>query len=361
MLDARRAVTHDENRESEYYSALREINLRAVDYTDFRKDYSDFPLSINLCNLFLIPAIKGETNFVKPYITTKEEMMKKYVFLILLAFIAVLINGCGGRSEKVLARIDNKVITLEEFNKKIARLPKHYQEIIKTQKAKFLDDVIMEKLLYGEALKANIDKDAETQEVIAEAKKKILVSRLIKDRVEDKISVAEEDIKGYYDEHSEEFMLPERWRASHILVDTLEGAEDIKEKLDEGDLFEELAKETSKDATSKQGGDIGYFSKGQLIPEFEEACFKLEVGQISDIVQTQFGYHIVKLTDRKSPEVQEFSSVKELIKKELEKDQRKQLLEELMNNLRNKAKITINEKLLEEEKEKESKNIKEGN
>ena len=270
--------------------------------------------------------------------------MKKLICLVALVFIALLLSGCGERREKVLAKINDKAITLEEFNKKIERLPKHYQEIVKGQKRKFLDDIIMEELYYEEALKSNIDKDPEIQEVIFKAKKKILISRFMKDRVDDKVSVSEEELKRYYSEHSEEFMLPERWRASHILVDGLEDAEEIKNKLDQGASFEMLAKERSKDATSKKGGDIGYFSKGQLIPEFEEACSKLKVGEISDIVKTQFGYHIIELNDRKSPEVQEFLSVKEIIKKELERERRRQLFEELTNNLRNNAKITINEK-----------------
>jgi peptidyl-prolyl cis-trans isomerase C len=289
--------------------------------------------------------------------------MRKFTLLIVILFITFLLNGCGEKNKTVLARINGDVITLEDFNKRISRLPGYYQEIIKGQKAQFLDDIIMEDLLYKEALKSKIDRDPETKEVIAEAKKKILVSRLIKDRVDDKISAFDQDIRKYYDEHSEEFMLPERWRASHILVDTQEEAEAIKERLNQGASFEELAKEKSKDATSQQGGDVGYFSKGQLIPEFEGVCLSLEVGEISDIVKTKFGYHIIKLTDKKSPEVQEFSSVKELIKKELERDKKKQLLEALMNNLRRDVKITVNKKLIGEEakgkKETKSESAKE--
>jgi len=285
--------------------------------------------------------------------------MRKFTFLIVILFVAFILNGCGKKNKTPLARINSEVITLEDFNKRITRLPEYYQEIIKGQKSKFLDDIIIEELLYKEALKSKIDRDPETKEVISEAKKKILVSRLIKDRVDDKIFISEQDIKKYYDEHSEEFMLPERWRVSHILVDTQEEAAAIKEKLNQGVSFEELAKEKSKDATSQQGGDVGYFSKGQLIPEFERAALSLEVGKISDIVKTQFGYHIIKLTDKKSPEVQEFSSVKELIKKELERDKKKQLLEVLMNDLRKKAKIIINKKLIEEKVEGEVKESKE--
>lgn len=282
--------------------------------------------------------------------------MNKSTFLVLSALIAIslLLTGCGKKG-KELARVNDEIITLEEFNERIERLPQHYRDIIKGQKEKFLDDIIMENLLYKEALKSGVSKDAEVQEFLAEARKKIIVASLIKKRVEDKVSVTEEEITKYYDEHSEEFMLPERWRASHILVDTADEAKHIKKMLDEGALFDKLAREKSKDATSLRGGDVGYFSKGQFLPEFENEVFKLKVGGISDVVKTRFGYHIITLTDRKDPEVQDLSSVKGLIKKELEREQKKMLLEELVNDLKNNASITINKELLKEEREAEVK------
>ena len=274
--------------------------------------------------------------------------MKKLIIPALFVSVILALSGCGNRGQKVLAKIGDRVITLEEFDKKIERLPKQYQEILRGQKKKFLDEIVQEELLHKEALKSKIDKDPETQEVIAEAKKRILVARLIKNRVQDKTFISEEEIKRYYDEHSEEFMLPERWRASHILVDTPEEAEKIREKLKQGASFEELAEKRSKDAASKKGGDVGYFSKGQLIPEFEKACFELELGELSDVIKTQFGYQVIKVTDRKSPEVQEFSSVGNIIKKDLERKRKTELLKELIADLQNNTKITINEELLSE-------------
>ena len=279
--------------------------------------------------------------------------MKKLIIPVLFVSIILALGGCGNRGQEVLAKIGDRVITLEEFDKKIERLPKQYQEILRGQKKKFLDEIVQEELLHKEALKSKIDKDPETQEVIAEAKKRILVARLIKNRVQDKTFISEEEIKRYYDEHSEEFMLPERWRASHILVDTPEEAEKIREKLKQGASFEELAEKRSKDAASKKGGDVGYFSKGQLIPEFEKACFELELGELSDVIKTQFGYHVIKLTDRKSPEVQEFSRVENIIRKDLERKRKTQLLEDLIADLQNNTKITINKELLDEVKAEE--------
>lgn len=272
--------------------------------------------------------------------------MKRNLALIVCAAIAFFVSGCAKEGAKVLAKINDTVITVEEFNKKIERLPEHYQDIIKNQQKKFLDEIVREELLYQEALRLKIDRDQEAQEIISEAKRKILVSRLVNDKVSANVAVSDEELKQYYDEHSEEFMLPERWRASHILVETEEEAQEIKNRLDSGEVFEIVAQEKSKDATAKQGGDVGYFSKGQLIPEFEEASFALEIGQLSGIVKTQFGYHIIKLTDRKSPEVQGFDDVKDLIKKEQEREQQKEVFEALMSDLNQRANILIHEELL---------------
>lgn len=282
--------------------------------------------------------------------------MKKITFpILIIAFIAAL-AGCGNNDKRVLAKVDGDVITVKDFNDRIEKLPKQYQDIIKNQKRNYLDDLIMEKLLYKKAIKANIDKDRETQDIIAEATKKIIIARLIEKDVENKVKVSDEEARKYYDEHSEEFMLPERWRASHILVDTPEEASAIKQKLGQGASFEDIAKEKSKDATAKIGGDVGYFSKGQLIPEFEEECYKLKVGEVGDVVKTQFGYHIIKLTDKKNPEVQEFSAVKDMIKRELIRNKKKELLEKMMTDAKSKAKIVVNEKLFEQEVNKDAKN-----
>ncbi len=275
--------------------------------------------------------------------------MKKAIFLILLIAITCFAAGCGNKDNRIMAKVNGEIITVKEFNGKIGNLPKQYQDIVNSQKRNYLDDLIMEKLLYKKALKANIDKDRETQDLIAEATRKIIIAKLVEKDIEKQVKISDDEVRKYYDEHSEEFMLPERWRASHILVDTPEEANAIKLKLSQGASFEDLAKEKSKDPTAKIGGDVGYFSKGQLVPEFEEECYKLQAGEIGDIVKTQFGYHVIKLTEKKSPEVQEFASVKDMIRREMERNKKKKLLEKMMADLKSSSKIVINEKVLEEE------------
>ena len=153
--------------------------------------------------------------------------MKKLIIPVLFVSVILALGGCGNRGQGVLAKIGDRVITLEEFDKKIERLPKQYQEILKGQKKKFLDEIIKEELLHKEALKSKIDKDPETQEVITEAKKRILVARLIKNRVQDKAFISEEELGG---ENDTTGVVP-------VIEDTISGLNTIKIKTNELENF----------------------------------------------------------------------------------------------------------------------------
>src|SRR5690606_36379540 len=122
----------------------------------------------------------------------------------------------------------------------------------------------------------------------------------------------------YYDENKEMFELPSpEIRASHILVDTEEEAREILSKIRGGADFEELAKMYSKDPGTKDlGGDLGFFAKGKMVPEFEEAAFALNPGEVSDVVKTEYGYHVIKVTGRRSS--LSFEDAKEDIRNNLE-------------------------------------------
>ncbi len=274
--------------------------------------------------------------------------MKK-IFVLLLPFLILLaIAGCGGEKAKPLASVEGKVITVGDFEKRLAKLPPYYRTLASQRKKDFLEDLISEQLLYEEALKRGLSRDAEIKELLNEAKKKILVAKLIEIETRKKASVSDGEIKAYYEAHKDEFVTPLRLRASHILVDAEAKAKEILQKLSEGADFAQLAAQYSKDPSKDKGGDIGYFSKGQLIPEFENVCFNLEVGKISDIVKTQFGYHIIKLTERRESGSRELSDVKDEIEKDLKGQAEREGFERLIKDLRSKSRITINESLLKE-------------
>ena len=262
--------------------------------------------------------------------------------------VAAIVSGCGRSGNGgVLARIDQKdVITRKDFDGRIAKLPKRYQDFVNKNKKEFLDELVIDKLLYKEALRKNLQNDKEVKEVYEEAQKKILIARLLKDEVEDKVVLSDEEIIGYYKANSEQFSSPEVLRASHILVKTQEEAKDVLAELSGGRNFEDLARARSIDPSGKSGGDVGYFTREQLVPEIEEACFNMQVGEISGIVKTQFGYHVIKLTERKEPRVKNLSEVRDAVEQSLGRRKKKAHFNEFVSRLKEKSKITINHKLL---------------
>ena len=125
---------------------------------------------------------------------------------------------------------------------------------------------------------------------------------------------ADEACRRYYAAHKQEYRIGERVRARHILVPTETEAKTILAEVKKGTDFAELAKQKSKDpGAAAEGGDLGYFSKEQMVPEFSEAAFKLEKGQVSEPVKSQFGWHIIKVEDKRSKPVPEFEKVKDQV------------------------------------------------
>jgi peptidyl-prolyl cis-trans isomerase C len=207
------------------------------------------------------------------------------------------------------------------------------QELPADQKAQveqnILDQLIVQKLILEEASQLNITGDeTELQKQIDEAKEylpdadmerleqllrnDLAVQQTIQDLVVAKIDVSDEEIQGYYDERQEQFLEPEQVKASHIIVmleadadqDTKDAArqriDEVLVKANAGEDFAELAKEFSEGPSKDTGGDLGFFGRGQMVPEFEDAAFAMNPGDISDIVETQFGYHIIKVTEKKA-------------------------------------------------------------
>jgi len=273
----------------------------------------------------------------------------KTVFIIVcIAAVVFSPLGCGQKNDgdTVLASIGGVVIRLTDFEERISNLPARYRDVVRKRKGEYLEELVNDTLLYQEAVRLGLHKEKEVQGVIEEAKKKILVARLLKDRVDDVIVINDEDITEYYNGNKKKYMTPEIMRVSHILVPSRKDAEEILKTLESGADFEETAKAKSVDPTAQRGGDIGYFPKGQLMPEFERACLKLDINENSGIVKTKLGYHIIKLTDRRLPEERSVEQVAADIKAKLRTIKRRKIFNGLLAGLRNSTEIIINEKAL---------------
>ncbi len=162
------------------------------------------------------------------------------------------------------------------------------------------------------------------------------------------VTVEEEELKTYYEENKDRYTEPEQVKARHILVEDEETAKSILKKLESGEDFAEIAKEKSSDSGSKdKGGDLGFFERGVMDASFEEAAFNLGIGETSAPVKTMFGYHIIRVEDKKPERLAAFEEVQDDVRKQVIK-QKSKLTSEVLSDLKDAAQIKINDKELED-------------
>jgi len=183
-------------------------------------------------------------------------------------------------------------------------------------------------------------------------KKMLQQQKWMESQIGGKTKATDEEAKKFYDTNTKEFEQPETVKASHILIlVNKDDSEDVaKEKLEvakkaaarakKGEDFTKLAKELSQEPGAKEsGGDLGFFPKDQMVPEFSEAAFAQKVGQISDPVRTQYGWHVIKVTDKKAAGTVPYDEVKKQLLAYLEKDKQRKAVQELLKSMRDSAKI----------------------
>ncbi|MBN1968048.1 MAG: peptidylprolyl isomerase [Candidatus Delongbacteria bacterium] len=171
----------------------------------------------------------------------------------------------------------------------------------------------------------------------------ITLSKFIQANYIDKINVSEEDVMKYYKSNPDKFKVQAQVKASHILFNKtdLAAAESVKEMIDNGENFAELAKEHSQCPSGQNGGDLGYFGKGQMVKEFEEASFEAEVNKVVGPVKTQFGYHLILVTDKIKHKNYEYDEVRENLTKEMKNQIVNHHIKKKVDELRKQSKIAI--------------------
>jgi len=246
--------------------------------------------------------------------------------------------------ETILSSFNGQTITLGEFNLLWDQIPENNK--LQLTKSNVLDQIISEKLLIQEAKNRGLEQDKDVLEQIKNTTEQILVQSLIEKEIIGKVKVDDQEALTYYEENKDNFITKEQVYLYNILVETEEVAKDILEKLKSGVDFIEIAKEKSTGPSAAQGGDLGYISKGDLIPEIENVVFALEIGNISDIIKSQYGFHILKVTDKKPEVLKTFEEVKEEIAPTLLSTKQKEAFDNLLEELKSQVTIEINEEAL---------------
>jgi peptidyl-prolyl cis-trans isomerase C len=188
-------------------------------------------------------------------------------------------------------------------------------------------------------------------EIRSQLKKGLAIDELLKAKVVKDVQVTEAEAKKYYDAHTDQFKQAEQVKASHILVKVAPDASDEKKaeakkkieevqgKLKKGEDFATVAKESSEGPSKSRGGDLGFFQRGQMDKAFEEVAFALEPGTVSDVVETRFGYHIIKVDEKKPETTRSFSEEKDKIEQFLKQQKTREKIEAYLEDLRKNAKI----------------------
>ncbi|OYY74856.1 MAG: hypothetical protein B7Y40_02585 [Gammaproteobacteria bacterium 28-57-27] len=274
-------------------------------------------------------------------------LLKKPLILAMTA--TLLLAGCGQNStpekaasttaapveqKDVLAIVNGDTITVEEFNAIKLQLPPQAQ----ASDEQVLNQLIELKALAQKAEADGLAKEAAIQSEIERAKESILANHLVKRMMKD-MKFTDEQLKKEYDELVTKLPKKQEMKAAHILVENEEQAKEIQKKVNEGGDFAELAKANSIDPGSKdQGGDLGWFEAGMMVPEFSAAAAALKPGETTkEPVKSQFGWHIIKLEETRDVPPPAF----EAVKPQVENMMQQKAVEKLVNDTRAAAKVEI--------------------
>jgi parvulin-like peptidyl-prolyl isomerase len=280
---------------------------------------------------------------------------RSFAGLFLIAALSIA-GGCRHREEAVIAKIDGDKITLSDFRDRMNETPTAYQQYMVSPEGRrqFLDLLIREKVLLIEARKSGAQFDADYEKAVSQFKKQLarrmkdfeesmLVETYLKKLRTRELAVSNADVEKYYNDHLSEFQHPAQILAAHVLLNSQADAERALDRIKKGESFEKVAREMSMDpATAAQGGRLSPFRKGQLVPEFENAVMQLKNGQISPIVKSHFGYHIIKKLGEKPLPPEPLDQAKEDIRSRLERER----FDVWVTKAQNSLKVRVDEKEL---------------
>lgn len=298
--------------------------------------------------------------------------------------VAVTVNEIEIKETEVQALMEEG---LKEMSANASQLPPAFLEQYRKQlRGQVLEQLIIEQLLDEKVRQANIEVSdeevinmittlisAQPEPLSLEDYKKKLVEygrsfeeekrriqkglayqRILDAQLEGKVNVTEEDARKFYDENPKQFEMGEQVRASHILIKPVftengdpneakaaakTNIQDLLKQIKDGADFAQLAMSSSMCESAPKGGDLGYFSSGQMTPDFEEVAFGLAVGQISDVVETEYGFHIIKVTGHKDAGMVAFDLAKDQIIAQLTQNQQRELTSKYIESLKAEADV----------------------
>lgn len=317
--------------------------------------------------------------------------MKMKRILLMSLFLAVIFIAGADAEDRTVAVVNGVSLKERELERIVDELlPRAFfhQSVTPEKRAelrkKALDELIKRELYYQEAVRIGIKvskselKDGlenikkrfkskkEYQNALKQAgiteddlkkdiERNLLINKFYQQEVLDISKVSDNELKEYYEKNKKDFLRPEAVHIRHILIKVeptstdeekakkKKEAEDILKRARQGEDFAELAYQYSADDWRVKGGDLGLIHRGRLLPELEEVAFKLKPGEISDLIETIYGYHIIKMEEKLPPTQLGFDEIKDKLRKELEEKRKKEREENLFKTLKEKARIEVRE------------------
>ena len=308
--------------------------------------------------------------------------MKRLALIIGFSLAACPEQARQGQDPNVIATVDGEVIARADFEHELSRelqamegSPPRTPEQTEPFKQALLETMVERTLLLKAAREANItaSQDEVDRRVLALAseypaesfdaalaqgqtthaelerktKQQLTIEKLFAQQVYARVAVTEDQIRRVYDEHPDEFAEPEQVHAAQIVVKGLDEAKKLQSQLYAGKKFPDLARRYSLSPEAKVGGDLGFFPKGVMPAQFDEAVFRLGVGQVSEVVSTEFGFHLFRVLEKKPARKRELSEVRGHIEQQLLGDAREKAQKEYVKALKDGAKTVVNEQVLQ--------------
>ena len=320
---------------------------------------------------------------------TKVNWAVMIVIILSLVFISISAPAEEKKvSDEKVAVVNGVTITQVAFQKELnfhlQRATQQGMQVSETEMAKLKEDVleslIEREILYQESQKTGIKIEAKAvdeqlsvikqrfptekdyqnaldqmnfseEDVKMQIERGLAIKGLIDQQIGQKIIVTDEESKAYYDGNPQLFKQPEQVKASHILIKVESNADekqkgearqkiiDVQAKLENGEDFAALAKEYSEGPSSDRGGDLGYFRRGQMVKPFEDAAFTMKPNEVSGIVETRFGYHLIKVYDKKPETVLAYAEVKDKLNARMKQQKTEQEAGKYIDELKKDAKI----------------------
>lgn len=258
-----------------------------------------------------------------------------HMIVMILLFV-----GCrgGASDDEVVARVGNAVLSRETMEQKMA-----WEGVGTDQESDFVDRWVNRELLYLEAKRRGLDQSMELRWEMELVEKEYLIQKLLERTFAQRVEIAEDEIAAYYENHKEEFRVDEdEVRALHILTKTRADANVARQEIIAGKPFEDAVMEHSVGIFKENGGNMGFFCRGDVIPEIQRYAFRLAEGRVSPVFSSNYGYHIIKIIKKRARgDYKDLADVRDEIFNQIRVNKERSAYYDLLFRLQNQTEVYV--------------------